>query len=193
MGFELLQVHKENTFADDAKIVSDAKIAVKQMQMAGVLTGKNSNEFDPQGTATRAEVSALLKRFAELVINRNTKEGWMQNDSGSLLYYKDGKAITGKQSIDGVSYEFNKYGEAILKPSSKDETNTTKNETNTTQKKKPNVVKKPTYRTYTVKKGDSFWSIARKFKVNIYTLAKVNKKSIKSTIRPGTVLKIPQK
>lgn len=193
MGFELLQVHAENTFADNAKVGSNAKTAVKQMQMAGVLTGKNSSKFDPQGTATRAEVSALLKRFAELVINRNTAEGWMHNDSGSLLYYKDGKAITGKQSIDGVSYEFNKYGEAILKPSSKDETNTTKNETNTTQKKKPNVVKKPTYRTYTVKKGDSFWSIARKFKVNIYTLAKVNKKSIKSTIRPGTVLKIPQK
>lgn len=193
MGFELLQVHAENTFADNAKIGSDAKIAVKQMQMAGILVGKNSNVFDPQGTATRAEVSALLKRFAELVINRNTADGWMQNDSGSWLYYKDGKAITGKQSIDGVSYEFNQYGETILKPSSTTETNTSKVETNTTQKKKPNVVKKPTYRTYTVKKGDSFWSIARKFKVNIYTLAKVNKKSIKSTIRPGTVLKIPQK
>ncbi|MDF2672300.1 MAG: hypothetical protein K0R09_565 [Clostridiales bacterium] len=200
MGFELLQVHAGNTFADNANVGSDAKTAVKQMQIAGVLTGKNSNVFDPQGTTTRAEVSGLLKRFAELVINRNTAEGWLQNDSGSLLYYKEGKALTGKQTIDGVSYEFNQYGETILKPSSTAETNTpkvenntTKVNTNTTQKDKTNTVKKPAYKTYTVKKGDCFWSIARKFKVNIYTLLKLNNKSISSIIRPGTVLKIPQK
>lgn len=193
MGFELLQVYAENTFADNAKVGSDAKTAVKQMQMAGVLTGKNSNVFDPQDTATRAEVSALLKRFAELVINGNTADGWMQNDSGTLLYYKEGKALTGKQSIDGVSYEFNQYGETVLKPSSTAETNTPKVENNTTQKEKTNTVKKPAYKTYTVKKGDSFWSIARKFKVNMYTLIKLNNKSISSIIRPGNVLKIPQK
>ncbi|MEA4986546.1 MAG: S-layer homology domain-containing protein, partial [Anaerovorax sp.] len=61
IGFELSKVHAENIFADSAKISSYAKDAVKAMQMAGVLAGKNGNKFDPQGTATRAEVSAVLK------------------------------------------------------------------------------------------------------------------------------------
>ncbi|WP_053956389.1 S-layer homology domain-containing protein [Inediibacterium massiliense] len=67
IGFELPQVNKENTFADNAKISSYAKTAVKQMQMAGILAGKDNNRFDPQGIATRAEVSAVLKCFVELV------------------------------------------------------------------------------------------------------------------------------
>jgi len=29
--------------------------------------GKNGNVFDPQGTATRAEFSSVLRRFVELV------------------------------------------------------------------------------------------------------------------------------
>lgn len=66
-GFELPQVNKEITFADNGQISSYAKEAVKQMQMVGVLAGKNDNKFDPKGTATRAEVSAVIKRFAELV------------------------------------------------------------------------------------------------------------------------------
>lgn len=66
-GFELPQVNKESTFADNGQISSYAKEAVKQMQMAGILDGKDGNKFDPKGTATRAEVSAVLKRFAELV------------------------------------------------------------------------------------------------------------------------------
>jgi hypothetical protein len=65
-GITLSKVHGENTFADSAKISTYAKDAVKQMQMAGVISGKNGNLFDPQGTATRAEVSAVLRRFMEL-------------------------------------------------------------------------------------------------------------------------------
>jgi len=53
------------TFADDAKISSWAKDAVKAVQQAGIITGKTSNLFDPQGSATRAEASAILRRFAE--------------------------------------------------------------------------------------------------------------------------------
>ena len=66
MNLKLTQVHEENTFDDSAKISDYAKDAVKQMQMAGILSGKNGNLFDPQGTATRAEVSAMLHRFVEL-------------------------------------------------------------------------------------------------------------------------------
>lgn len=44
--------------------------------------------------------------------------------------------------------------------------------------------------TYTVKCGDSFWSIANKMGMNMYTLAANNGLSINSVIHPGQVLKI---
>ena len=75
MGFTLPSVHGENTFADGANISAYAKDAVKQMQMAGVISGKDGNLFDPQGTATRAEVSAVLRRFIELATSGDTTQG----------------------------------------------------------------------------------------------------------------------
>lgn len=64
--FELPKTNTENTFADNGDISSYAKDAVKTMQMAGVLSGRAGNVFDPQGVATRAEVSAVLSRFVKL-------------------------------------------------------------------------------------------------------------------------------
>ncbi len=69
IGLTLQENNAENTFADSDKISAYAKDAVKQMQMSGIISGKNGNLFDPQGTATRAEVSAVLHRFVELVIS----------------------------------------------------------------------------------------------------------------------------
>lgn len=69
MGFTIPEVHAANSFADDMNISSYAKDAVKQMQMAGIIKGKGDNLFDPQGTATRAEISAVLRRFIELMIS----------------------------------------------------------------------------------------------------------------------------
>lgn len=66
IGFTLPKIHVENTFGDSSKISAYSKNAVKQLQMAGILSGKNANLFDPQGIATRAEVSAVLRRFMEL-------------------------------------------------------------------------------------------------------------------------------
>ncbi|OZV11646.1 hypothetical protein CIW83_13400 [Tissierella sp. P1] len=71
-GFTMPKVHGENTFADSSRISVYAKDAVKQMQMAGVISGKSCNLFDPQGTATRAEVAAVLRRFTELVRSSDT-------------------------------------------------------------------------------------------------------------------------
>lgn len=68
MGFTVPKVHEEMTFSDSDKISDYAREAVKLMQMAGILNGKSGNLFDPQGTATRAEVSAVLRRFVELMI-----------------------------------------------------------------------------------------------------------------------------
>lgn len=67
MGITLPQIHEERSFADSDKISEYAKEAVKIMQMAGVISGKDGNLFDPQLLATRAEVSAVLSRFVRLI------------------------------------------------------------------------------------------------------------------------------
>ena len=43
---------------------------------------------------------------------------------------------------------------------------------------------------YVVKSGDSWWAIANRYGMNMYTLAQLNGKSIYSTIYPGEVLKV---
>lgn len=168
IGFELPKAHAENTFADNAKIGSYAKDAVKVMQMAGVLAGKNGNKFDPQGTATRAEVSAVLKRFVELVISTDNAQGWMMNDSGKWMFYENGRPVTGTKTIDGTSYTFDANGVTA------------------------DVPKNLTYGTYTVQKGDSFWSISWKYKCSMFELARINDKSIFSILYIGDVLKVPE-
>jgi len=70
MGISLPKVYEENTFADSEKISTYAVEAVKLMQMSGILNGKNGNIFDPQNAATRAEVSAVLRRFVEQMLSR---------------------------------------------------------------------------------------------------------------------------
>lgn len=44
--------------------------------------------------------------------------------------------------------------------------------------------------TYTVKPGDSWWSIANRHGMNMYSLAQINGRSINSVIHPGDVLKL---
>lgn len=64
----LLISRQYNAFEDDIKISSWAKDAVKTIQQAGIINGKDNNLFDPQGNATRAEASTILCKFIELVI-----------------------------------------------------------------------------------------------------------------------------
>ena len=76
LGYDLPQTLKAVTFADNTSISSWTKEAVKSMQQAGILAGKNGNKFDPKGTATRAEVATVLRRFVEIVIDSQTANGW---------------------------------------------------------------------------------------------------------------------
>ncbi len=168
IGFTLPKVYAENTFADSAKIGAYAKDAVKQMQMAGIISGKNSNLFDPQGTATRAEVSAVLRRFVELAISSDTAQGWTMNDSGKWMYYENGKPVTGKKNIGGSTYTFDQYGVTA------------------------DVPKNLRYTTYTVQKGDSFWLIAHKLGCTMSELEQLNNKSRFDLIHPGDVLRVPE-
>ena len=95
MGYDLPVAHEAVTFADNAQISSWAAKEVKAMQQAGIMAGKGGNRFDPKGTATRAEVATVLRRFVEIVIDPQAAQGWMQDHSGSWQYMKDGKAVTG--------------------------------------------------------------------------------------------------
>ncbi|QIB67980.1 hypothetical protein Ami103574_01050 [Aminipila butyrica] len=65
IGFNLPEVYAQSTFADNAKIGTWAAPSVKRIQMAGIIQGKSNNLYGPQGAATRAEVSAVLRRFVE--------------------------------------------------------------------------------------------------------------------------------
>lgn len=70
IGYTLPRLHAKNIFADNTKISDYAKDAIMQLQMAGIIDGKSGNIFDPQASATRAEVSAILRRFIELYNER---------------------------------------------------------------------------------------------------------------------------
>ena len=108
MGYSIPKTLEAVTFADNAQISSWAKDAVKAMQQAGVLSGKENNRFDPQGSATRAEAATVLHRFVEIVIDPQSANGWQQNDSGEWSYYKDGKPVKGWLSDDQKWYWLDK-------------------------------------------------------------------------------------
>lgn len=108
LGYDLPKTLQAVTFADNAQISSWAKNAVRTMQQAGILSGKNGNKFDPKGTATRAEVATILRRFVEIVIDPQTANGWQQNDSGQWSYYRNGKPVKGRLSDDQKWYWLDK-------------------------------------------------------------------------------------
>ena len=64
-GTELPKTKDAADVTDEAAINGWAKDAVHAAQQAGIINGRDSGAFDPQATATRAEVAAILHRFAE--------------------------------------------------------------------------------------------------------------------------------
>jgi hypothetical protein len=54
-------------FADEALVADYARAAAETLYSGGVITGKSGNLFDPRGNATRAEVAAVMHRFAEAI------------------------------------------------------------------------------------------------------------------------------
>lgn len=52
-------------FTDNASISSWASEAVAYCVNAGIISGRTDGSFDPQGTATRAEVASILVRFLD--------------------------------------------------------------------------------------------------------------------------------
>lgn len=105
-GYKLPVTREATTFADNANISSWAKDAVTAMQQAGIMVGEQSGRFNPKAGITRAEASATLERYIKLTIDPKTAQGWAKNDDGQWMYYKDGKALTGWQTIGGARYFF---------------------------------------------------------------------------------------
>jgi uncharacterized repeat protein (TIGR02543 family) len=109
-GYKLPVTRTAATFADASSIGSAYKTAVTAMQQAGIMMGSTNNKFNPKQSATRAEVSAMLHRYIKLTIDPATAQVWVKNDAGQYLYYKDGKALTGTQTLDGTKHFFNTDG-----------------------------------------------------------------------------------
>lgn len=66
-------VSKTTSYVDKANISDYAKEAIAFCTVHEIMLGKNDNHLDPQGTATRAEVSAVLRRFTQLPISNHIK------------------------------------------------------------------------------------------------------------------------
>lgn len=110
LGYTLPVARKAVTFTDENQITGSMKGAVQRVQQAGIMSGKGNNRFGPKDSATRAEAAVVLRRFVEVVIDRDTAGGWGQNDAGRWLYHLDGKPVTGWKQIEGKWYWFDAAG-----------------------------------------------------------------------------------
>jgi hypothetical protein len=72
-GYEL-PAGQTTAFNDEANISSWAYDAVKRVQAAGIIVGKPGNVFDPQGTATRAEVATIFAQFVEAYVGNTAAD-----------------------------------------------------------------------------------------------------------------------
>ena len=64
-GYKLTITGNFDKFEDADKITDYAKMVMQWAVGNGLIKGKSENLLDPQGTATRAEISAMLHRFIE--------------------------------------------------------------------------------------------------------------------------------
>ena len=64
-GYDLTVKGNLDKFKDADKITDYAKTAMQWAVGSGLVNGKSGNLLDPQGTATRAEIAAMLHRFIE--------------------------------------------------------------------------------------------------------------------------------
>ncbi len=63
IGFDTTLVNSTSNYADTAQISDWTRQAVQWAVGAGILSGKPDNSLDPTGTATRAEIAAIITRF----------------------------------------------------------------------------------------------------------------------------------
>ena len=71
-GYKLTATENLDKFEDADKITDYAKMVMQWAVGNGLIKGKSENLLDPQGTATRAEISAMLHRFIEKAMPMQT-------------------------------------------------------------------------------------------------------------------------
>ena len=99
-GYDLTVKGNLDKFKDADKITDYAKTAMQWAVGSGLMKGKSGNLLDPQGTATRAEIAAMLHRFIE-------KYELVQGKApGGLMGWIDPKRLqipkTGDNSVLGL-------------------------------------------------------------------------------------------
>ncbi len=99
-GYDLTVKGNLDKFKDSDKITDYAKTAMGWAVGSGLVKGKSGNLLDPQGTATRAEIAAMLHRFIE-------KYELVQGKApGGLMGWIDPKRLqipkTGDSSVLGL-------------------------------------------------------------------------------------------
>ena len=82
-------------FADQADISSYAIDAVSWARENGIVGGRDGNQFDPHGLATRAETAAILSRWVSLQQNPSEPEQEEEGqDISALVIDVNGQAFT---------------------------------------------------------------------------------------------------
>lgn len=100
MGYSIPAPLTAAPFADNSSISEGAAGDVAALQRAGIIRSKNGSRFEPQSSATRADGSAVLRRFVETVMDSSTVNGWLRNDSGQWFYYRNG-VMAVNTTVDG--------------------------------------------------------------------------------------------
>ena len=109
-GFKLSKYRETINFPDAGEISRSSQTAVKAIQQAGIMDRKENSRFYPSKVVTYAEAALAIHRYAKLVIDPQTTQGWALSDAGQKMYYKDGKVLTGWQKLSDKWYYFHSDG-----------------------------------------------------------------------------------
>jgi hypothetical protein len=85
--YTLPRSREATDFADTRTLGAATRDIVTRVQQAGLLRSEGKDHFDPKGPTTRAEASAILRRFVELIVDESTARGHSCDDAGQPEYY----------------------------------------------------------------------------------------------------------
>lgn len=112
-SFEMSNVRESYSFSDLSELSSEAGSSVNKVTQAGIMAEKKASYFKPKDEVSRAEAAVILHRYFMLTVNKQSSQGWNQDDKGQRIYYSEGKRVVGWKTLEGRKYYFNTTG--ILK------------------------------------------------------------------------------
>ncbi|HEU4964769.1 MAG TPA: S-layer homology domain-containing protein [Bacilli bacterium] len=108
LGVDVTGKGTELTFADKDSISSYAKDAVAYAVELGLINGKTSTTFDPQGNATRAEVATVASRYINTVAEAFATDAAFVDKNTVTVNFS--KAV---ESAEGAEVAVKASGEAV--------------------------------------------------------------------------------